>query len=522
MEQKNYDEAKKALTYYESISAATEPLHRQYIYKMQAVISTGAEGDHQKAKKLLERALEETVPGFSLNDLDNHLLGEGEIVLLLMWLREKAEVEAINVQMEGKRILQYIEQVCQDEEVAANIYSKATWVLGLVEMKGQRWEEALWYTLQGEDVLANNGLLLHLPQFLERILCLTESCNFALYVEWKKQRDALKQLYEEYDEVWETDDIELWKNYRQQEVYLLSELFGQERKLVNQSQEKIADAIEIDQKTISRIESGKYKPKAGTFQKMKEYLQIDRDICSTRIVVEDFSLLDMERKIAKLNCYRREEEAEKLYNLLKTRLSTKWEENVQYMKYMTVLFDTELGRTTIEAAIEECIEAFRVTRKNLSLERIDEVVLSRIETSIVNYIARCYDRIGRKEDAIRLLEKIIQGYENSKVDLKYHYVGIALVYQHLALNCEECDRLEAGIEWCDKSIQFDLECKRGLNVGFMLSQKIYTMNRMSGIDVSRKKCYQQAYQLMKLMKDEKQMKELRIAYDEWYKEEIDV
>lgn len=61
------------------------------------------------------------------------------------------------------------------------------------------------------------------------------------------------------------------------------------------SQEKLADALEIDQKTIFRIESGKYKPKTGTYKKLREYLEVERDLCTTRIVVDDFKLLEMER-----------------------------------------------------------------------------------------------------------------------------------------------------------------------------------------------------------------------------------
>lgn len=520
-EKKEYEEAIQALAYYERQHVAKEPIHRQYIYKMQAIIAAEKEQNHQKAKELLELAFAQTVKDFSLQCLEKYVLGEGELLLLLMRMQEEIEIDDVHTQIEEKRMLQYIEQLCQDEEVAANVYSKAAWVFGTAAMKQKNWREALWYTLQGEKLLADNGLLVHLPQFLERILFLTGKQDLSLHTEWKKQRDALKKLYEEYEEEWEANGIELWKNYRQQEVYLVSELFGQERKLVNESQERLADMLEIDQKTISRIESGKYKPKAGTFQKMKEYLQIDRDICTTRIVADDFRLLELERKIAKLNHYQQEEKAEVLYKQLKAELSMEWKENVQYVKYMDTLFETELRGMKREDTVSGCMEAFHVTRANTELEQIDAVVLSRTEAFILNDIARCYDRMGRKAEAIELLEKIVHGYENSKVDLKYHYAALALVYQHLAVDCEECDRLEEAVEWCDRSIRFELRCKRGLAVGFVLSQKVYTLDRMRGDRTLSRESYQQAYQIMKVMKKERRMKSLRKAYMEWYGEEID-
>ncbi len=521
LEQGDYIEVSNALAYYGSLPEAEKGLHRQYILKMQAVVLSEKEQNHEKAQTLFKNALEETTGNFSLCDLDKCLLGEGELVLLLLWIWEKTETEGFPVQAEGRRILHYIERICRDEEVRANVYSKAVWVLGTVAIRQGNFQEALRYTLQGEKILTDNGLLLHLPQFLERILFLTKERDESTYIEWKKQRDALKQLYEEYGQVWETENIGLWKNYRQSEVYLISELFGQERKLVKHSQEKLADVLEIDQKTISRIESGKCKPKAGTFRKMKEYLQIDRDICTTRIVVEDFYLLELEREIAWLNHHHREAEAEELYQQLKEKLSLKWKENQQYIKYMDVLFAKELGRITAEEAIEGCMEALRVTRSNLKLIQVDEVVLSRMETFIINYIARCYGQLDRKKEAIIVLEKIVNGFKNSKVDLKYHYVAVALICQHLCFNYEECNCFDKAYECCDETIRFELECKKGLNLGIVLGQKIYTLDRKCGDRSASKKKYLQAYQLLKLMNKRQQMENLQEFYYEWYGEDID-
>ncbi len=519
VEQREYEEAEGALAYYESRPEAGEPLHRQYLCKMRAVMAAEREENHTEAIRLLKEALEQTVPGFSWSCLEDYCMGEGEILLLLLWLQENQESGEELIPVEPDKILQYIEKSCQDEEAKANIYSKAAWVLGTMAMGRQQWQEALRLTLRGEEILADNKILLHLPQIIDCILLLTDNRDEHAHAEWKKQRDALKQLYAEYGEKWESKRIALWKNYRQTEVYLVSELFGQERRLIKQSQEKLADVLEMDQKTISRIEGGKYKPKAGTFRKMKEYLQIDRDICTTRIVVEDFSLLELERKIAKLNANRHEEEAEALFKQLKSRLSLKWKENEQYIKYMETLFDMELGRISQEEAIRRCEEALKVTRKN-DIEQLDGIVFSRMETFIINYIARCYGQINQKEKGTELVEKVVKGYESSKVDLKYHYTSLALLYQHIAVNCEESNEFERAIFWCDKAILLDLRCHRGLNIGLLLEEKIYSMVKMNGDRHFGKQEYYQAYLLLKLMKKDKQMRYLQREYKEWYGEEL--
>lgn len=520
LEQKKVPEAEQALDYYESMQLAGEPLHRQYICQMRSVIELEMHKNHREAKRLLEEAIRQTLPEFDVTRLDSYLLGESELILILMWMEADSDRGAAYIRADGRQMLAYIERVCRDEEVRANVYSKAAWLFGTIIME-QDCDEALWYAGQGERILAENCRLLHLPQFLDRIVLLTEENDKESEAEWKKQRDALKQLYEEYQEPWEEDKIALWRSYRQQEVYLVSELIGQERKLTRQSQEKLANALEIDQKTISRIECGKYKPKPGTFQKMKDHLQIDRDICTTRLVVDDFALLDMEREIARLCSLRREAQAEQLYQSLRVRLSLEWKENRQYVGYMDTLFDKELGRITAEEAIERCRQAFGITRRNVGTEQLPDVVLNRTENYIINYIARCYDEMGEKEKSIELLEKMLQGYENSRVDLKYHYVEVALLYQHLAIDYEETDQLETALVWCERSISFDLICKKANVLGFMLEEKRYTMDRITGDRLHSKASYKQAYQLLKLLKKDKLMRSLRDGYNKWYAEEID-
>ncbi len=521
VEERKYEEATDALAYYENLLQGREPMHWQYICKMRAVLAREQEDDYKKAALLLEEAMEQTLPGFDLNRLDYYLLGESELLLLLMWIQEKIDVDLAHTTVDGNRLLHYIKGACQDEEVLANIYSKAVWVLGNMELKRENPREALWYTLKGQKMLAENGILLHMPQFLERILRLTEGEDEKAYGEWKKQRDALKWVYEEYDEPYETTRLALWNSYRQQEVYFVCELVSQERKIRKHSQEKLADALYIDQKTVSRLEGGKYKPKKETFERIKEYLELDRDICSTRLVVDDFALLEMEREIARQNHYKNYEEAEWLFHQLKARLSMEWNENRQYVKYMEVCFAREKGEISGEEAVGRCVEALQITRKNVGLEEIDRVVLGRMEAMIVNYIAVNYYRMGRDKEAIAVLKKVKTGYENSKMDMKHHYVVVSLVLRNLAAYYEECNQFEEAILACETGARLELKCKRGNMLGFFVEQRAYTTERMTDGRLPGKFDYQRSYQIFKLMREENKMGSLQNAYETLYQEAID-
>ncbi|MBP7320455.1 MAG: helix-turn-helix domain-containing protein, partial [Lachnospiraceae bacterium] len=265
LENKQYADVWEGLEAYEALKEAEEPIHKQYIFKMYGAIASEVEKNHQKAAMYLEEALQLTVPDFQIEKIGDYLLGEGEFVILLMWIQEKYQLGNDLSLLEMDSVLFSIEKICEDEEIRANIYCKAALVLGEILIGQGNHEKALELYTKGKDILVENGTLVHLPQIIERILNLSKNQNAALYNELKKQRDALKDLYEEYGEPWTTEMSGLWKNYSQMEVYLVSELFEESRKMKGYTQEQLAEKLKIDPKTLSRIENGRFKPKDGTF-----------------------------------------------------------------------------------------------------------------------------------------------------------------------------------------------------------------------------------------------------------------
>lgn len=520
LEEKDYAEVLDALAYYESIPEGQEPLHKQYIYKMKAIVLAEQDENHKEAALMYERALAETVSDFELDKIEKFLLGEEELTLVFLWIKERWLQNDVSLGMNPEKLFAYIERYCEDEEIKINLYTKATWFMGTFYIQEGEYREALRYTLKGQDVLADNGILLYMPEFLERILALTKLCGESSYDMWKQQRDALKSLYEEYEKPWAEDTIALWKSFRQQERYLYSEVFAQERKRRNLSQEKLADALEIDQKTISRIESGKYKPKTGTLKKLREYLEVERDVCTTRIVVDDFKLLEMEREIAKLTSERCIGDAQELYGILKAKLSMCYKENQQYVRYMDTLFSRQLNEITCEEAIEACIEAICITRKNIDLEQLDRYIFNRLEIFILNTITRYYRQIGNNKKVLKILEGLKSSFQKSKVDLKYYYPSVASIYESMADVYEEIGKYDDSIKECERAILFDLECKRGLNLGHCICEKQYAMDCQSGDNRNSKDAYMQAYQIFLLLKLEKERISLQRVYRKWYEEEL--
>lgn len=520
LEAEKYAEVAEGIRYYEGLKMAEQKLHKQYIYKIKAIMEEEHYADAERSCRYLERAIFCTVPGFRIEFLENYILGEEEMLLILMWMEQKIRLGKIDTALYRTKILDYIQYTFDDEEVLANVYGKASWIFMRELMREGKNIEAAGIGIRAVDVMTSNGVLLNLPQLLEMLLTCYEKADEKAYKELKAQRDSLKWVYETYGKEYGTEQIRVWKNHYRREIYLISEVIRQERRRANKSQEQIAKALHIDQKTISRIEGGIYKPKDGTFQKLKEYFGIGRSLCNTSLLVEDFELLEWEREITRKIFYRKYDEAERLYCRLKARLDLDKSENRQYCMHYDAVFGEINGKITKEELLRQCEKAFAVTKGNCRLGDIAGIVLNKNETVIMNFIAKIYGQIGQNEKEIYILEQMLQGFENSRVDMRYHYASVALIYEHLAGKYEESGQFDKAKCIYEKGIRFCLQCERGDMIGKYLMENIYTWERKSGEKEACKKYYRQAYQLLKLMQMESAQRSLEKYYMNDYREKI--
>ena len=519
--EKAYAKAEYILSEYEAAADLSNPLHLQYVLETRGVILSEGYGKHEEALELYHKAFKAVIDRFEVDMLSDFMLGEEEMILLMLMLREEMKVKNKNISIYARGLLDYVEKQYEDEEVRTNIYTKLAWLLGESAIKNNQYEEALELTLGGIDTLTDNGLLLHLPQFLDRLLLLTKDRAEDVYSSWKKKRDALKELYVEYNEPWETEDIRLWESYRQNNIYLISELLRDERDLSGYSQEELAEAIGIDVKTISRIENGKSTPKKATFASIKEHFDLESDSFQTRLAVDSPFLLEMERDISRLTSKHQYKEAEILFKSLKKQLSMESKVNRQYVAFTEALFDNMLKRKPVEEVLADLENAFLITRKDKHLENLGRFVTTDLEAKIINMMAVCYKQTGHINKSIDLLENLKKGYERSKVTDRNHRIPIGLLYTNLCTYYEEMNRFDEAISLADEAIKYYIKCNRGDKLGFLVEEKTYTNYRMTGDNTTNKEKYRQSYRIMELMKSgEKEKAPLREAYKEWYGETI--
>lgn len=522
LEEKRYEEVKKELDIYRDLENAQGILHEQYLKEVEAILLSECDEKNEKIEYLFWEALELTVKDFKIEKIKDYVLGEEEILLIFMWLRERERKGKIQISEYGGTLITYIEERFEDEEVKANLLSKGYQLIGNSHLKYGKISKALQIALKGENVLTENGLLINLPQTLDRILRLSKGRRQKIYQKYKKMRDSLKEICKEFGFAWDVEEIKIWKNYRSNWGYLMSELLREERDVLGISQETLASKLQIDSKTISRIENGKAKPKRNTLKKIKRYFEMEGDYYGTRIVVEDFTLLDLERKVAKLTAHGVKEEAEEVYCVLKERLSLKYKKNRQYILFMDALFDMHHKRTSPERLLKKYMEAYEITRKGEGLEKLGEYIPSRTEATLICNIAMCYRLSHRMDEGIGILEKAIKTYEKSKIPLKYYYTALIILYESLAISYEEGNYFEEAISLFDQAIRFEIECGRGDHLGHLIASRTYTDDRRRRrAQPKNKEYYRKSYHLYLLYHLNIRAEAIKKVYKQWYDEEID-
>ena len=522
LRENKYGKVGKSLAEYENIADMNNTLQLQYIKTVKGMLYSEKLGDYQKADEIFFDAINLTLPNFSIDRMEEYLMGEDEIIIILLYLRNKEQFDRNYLVKYGKTILGYINKRFQDDEIKCNLYGRVAWIIGDSFIKNDKYKEALAITLEAEDILTDNGLLLNITQILDRILFLSENRQAAIYDDFKDMRDALKDLYEEYGIKWETEKISLISGYMQKSMNIMSEFVKQERILRGLSQQKLSEDLDIDIKTVSRIESGKVLPKKGTLERVLTYFDEEKEVAESRIITNDFHLLELEREVAKLMTYHCNDEAELLFKELKSKLSLEYKKNSQYVEFMDALFDIELNRCGLEQTIGKLIKAFNITRGHSGFDKLGEFVPSRTEALIINNIAVCYKRNGMLKKSIEVLEKLIMSYENSKIELKYRCVPLNLIYCSLCVCYEETDQFDKALSLADKTIRYSIECLRGNFLGYLLEERTYTADRKTGDNSGSKQKYRQSYYIRKLMKEsEIQKAPIMKAFKKWYGEEIE-
>lgn len=467
LEKKDTDSAGHLIAVYKKQADLEKAIHLQYLKTVQIL---NEETEMEREQNILEGLEDVLKLTFNDESKGKRYPFHQEFYLIYMILYLKWKLGCPQICTETKRLEAYVSSICQDEETKVKIYPQCAWLLGKMLYAEEKYQESYSFAEKGLMSLRKTGGL----QWMEELLLLKEECEEALGMreeaECRNCLEALAFLWEEAGiEKTAFSMIKFLKRSTQRECIICNSFLKYLREAEGMSQEILCENI-CAWETISRVESGRSPNKKKLFKMLKR-LGVERERYYGYIESAHYCDYERARSYNRLIGKRRNEEAEKLLVELKNGLDLSVVLNRQFIEAAEVMFAVNKKDMSDEEAAEALGKLLNLTMPPLGMEEGIYRIPFRTEFLILNQIARCYVRMGRKDTAIELYKKILEQYKKDGTNMRYHLVTGMILYANLAGYLEEENRLEEAEAVAQEGLRLLVSCQRGDVAGTILANK---------------------------------------------------
>lgn len=492
---REYDLTEKLIFEYENEKKGKGKIHRQFIAQSRAQIAWLQEKESGVVLKYIEEAIMQTVDFKNLWEKGKVLSAEEIRLFLFRWeVLKKAESKEKATLAELWKIVEYIEHRQFEPEELAKVYPYAVLLLNEYGDGSELKTYCIAALEKALELLREEGKILYLPEILEA--CAEIYAKNERHEDHKKagellrMRDALVHLELEYGMRFE--------NYRlfsdiNRSFKLDYEMIRQNRLACGMTMEELCDGI-CTWEELSRIERGKCKPNDRNFEKLMERMNRKRGRINSCITLEDYEAIILTASISKALHKFEVEKVEKSLSELKKKIDEKYSENKLYL---------EIGQIQLETARKEITFGEGIKKLCLLLEKMSEgkeimsYYLTTNEKQILTLIAFLYEKDNQKDEAIKILEKLLDNYERSSCHPVFRIREWGLVVGNLAGLLGEVDILHRSLELCKNYLGLELSSGQGGGIGRTLTTIACVKEDYGERNIER---FYQILRLLKLMK----------------------
>lgn len=466
-----------------------ENLQQQFLYQMQVVVESRTEGNVERCIRLLEQAVEFTMPEIKIYEMEHYLISVEEMELLLrlmdFYIRGKHEKEAVTILA---RIVGYIDKYYDDNEIKLKIYPKAVKLLVPFLLEEQKQLEAMLLCEKAIKLLCWQGVLFDLVDLLEWYLkCSKGIGRTEQVIRYEKQLWALKEVYKEYG-IDKNQMGNSLQSYSNQERYLVDEVIKKCRVEKAMSQEVLSEGI-CTPETLSRIESGNRGPNTRNFRALMEKLETGLDYYNGGLDTNDFLLLEKKLELDRAISLSKWEEAHQMLNVLKEQLDMSRPQNKRIIQAdeNCILFNE--GKLGLKEFLKSCEQAIGCENEKWRTEAFWNQFFTGYKVRIMNFIACIYRVDNQHDNAIFILEHVLEQLVNSKVELEDRSRSSMLVIGNLSSWYGASGQLEKCIETCEAGIKLCIKCGRAMSLGEFFGNKAEAMNEKAGSATEKSRHY---------------------------------
>lgn len=462
VERGNEAEARELIARYRRKTERKGKLHKQLLLLAQVMLDWKCGGKTEIMQERLAEAWGITMGGSLMEDMVSGKKKDmgmtlTEFVLLMMHYRLLEEQGDLTQASAGYAwLLSHLERF-SDVGDRAKLYPQIAYRRMLLLMQEGKTEEAVQLAKKGVELLQEEGRLFYLTKFLRFILEHDEDTP--------ERSEKLKEILESIEWVYGKYEVEekewVWNiPYGVAGLELFGNIIRSRRKVLGMSQEDLADGI-CDPVSVSRIEQGKVAPKKQVYQKLLARVGMTGDRYESTIQVERPELLAEADKACTLMTLVRNEEAEEMLNALEGKMEGTDKFSMQYVKSMKAAALYNQGKITAQEHSKLQEEALYLTVPRVGLEKMAEWSFSLQEARTTNLLTASYDKDGRREEGIALLEILRRQYEEKPFPLDYYVACYEVTMWTLGNLLGNAGKYEEAIEAAEKGVRLGLNAERG-------------------------------------------------------------
>jgi len=289
------------------------------------------------------------------------------------------------------------------------------------------------------------------------------------------------------------------------------ELIKNLRREIGVSQEELADRLYMNQRSLSRIETGETEIDVWRFMSFMELLGMPtEDFWLMYLDTQEYDDYRMYKQIKNLlwkgELAETKELVEEFENRIEGNKLSKHGFVRQFIAYVKTATDETISD---EQAIENLIEAMCICRPNFDESKVAEYHLTYNEINILGAIAVRASKIGNIEQSINLYKALIDNRENIKASDEDMWGVIPNLMSGLTTLLGRAKRYKESLDYCNKA----LEASR--KSGYLLTLPGILVNMASGYQLigEPKEVYltylYRAYQCALAFGDERYIKSIK-------------
>lgn len=418
--------------------SCNQVLQEQFYLLMQGVVQERLLRDREKSLSLIKQAVRQTVPEFPDKLDSNLLLSVQEISAMLIWQGEQADEEM------SVSVLRFLEAYTlthyREEQEAVKLYPKVAARYLPILFRQEKYYECLTIGEKALGMMISTGYASSMETVLENYVKAAEASGLAESVHKKRvQLEAWKELMRELGHAERGLDDELYMMDVWQEVELLDERISRARQQQGYSQEALSEDI-CTPETLSRIETGKRAPNQRTYKALAKKLSLQEEYYYSEIETDNFAVLDRKFQVDKLIVNRKWEKAEKAVDELEKELDLSCNCNLQYVEEIRCIIGVEIGRISTEEMFSRLRDVLAITIKSIpkenDVQKWSENFWNRSftiqEMSVMLQMAIALADEGLFEQAVFMLEKMMEYYRKSRVRVEFHFRTVILIVGRLS------------------------------------------------------------------------------------------